>query len=264
MFHLTGSREADIFPCRFTLDPSLSLARVAETLPFTFTGADLYALCSDAMLKAVTRSARLVDERMAAVNAERAARSQNPISVAYYFDHYSTDADTDVMVTEEDFQRAKSELVPSVSLDELRHYERVRNTFEGATKKETPNPEVEKLPTISPVDTASSLASNHHSDRGLKSLRARTTELLRRGNKGKAAHVNGGDTNYSQSARPSTDRDSDNDHVVRTDRLTLGDMSSRSPVGRSKGKGKAKEVLDADHVPQRKPDGISNSDDLYD
>jgi peroxin-6 len=113
---------------------------VAQTLPFTFTGADLYALCSDAMLKAVTRSARSVDSRVAAINATRASRGQSKISVAYYFDHHSTDADTDVLVTEEDFHRARRDLVPSVSVDELRHYETVRDTFEGKTTKKKDEP----------------------------------------------------------------------------------------------------------------------------
>lgn len=40
------------------------------------------------------------------------------------------------MVTEEDFVEAHQELVPSVSADELRHYDRVRRQFEGAGKKE--------------------------------------------------------------------------------------------------------------------------------
>lgn len=41
-----------------------------------------------------------------------------------------------VMVMEEDFINAHKELVPSVSADELKHYERVRKTFEGTNKKE--------------------------------------------------------------------------------------------------------------------------------
>ena len=44
-------------------------------------------------------------------------------------------------VVEEDFISAKSELVPSVSMDELQHYERVRATFEGAAKKVETNGE---------------------------------------------------------------------------------------------------------------------------
>ncbi|KAL5121284.1 peroxisomal assembly protein [Pleosporales sp. CAS-2024a] len=117
---------------KFTLHPSLSLARVSQGLPFTYTGADMYALCSDAMLKAVTRQARAVDKKVQEYNS-----SHSPaISIAYFFDHVATEEDTAVMVTEEDFIEAHNELVPSVSADELRHYQRVRAQFEGAGKKD--------------------------------------------------------------------------------------------------------------------------------
>lgn len=122
---------ADFEP-RFTLHPDLSLRRVSEGLPFTYTGADMYALCSDAMLKAVTRQARAVDEKVKQYNSTHSPT----ISVAYFFDHLATDEDTAVMVTEQDFIEAHNELVPSVSADELRHYQRVRATFEGTGKKE--------------------------------------------------------------------------------------------------------------------------------
>ena len=106
---------------RFTLDPSLSLTRVADSLPFTFTGADLYALCSDAMLKAVTRSSHSVDEKVSTINEDRRSNDQHLISIANFFDHYATDTDTEIAVTEDDFTNARQELVPSVSADELRH-----------------------------------------------------------------------------------------------------------------------------------------------
>jgi peroxin-6 len=85
------------------------------------------------MLKAITRQARAVDEKVKAYNATHAH-----ISIAYFFDHLATEEDTAVMVTEEDFIEANRELVPSVSADELKHYERVRKAFEGAGKKEEP------------------------------------------------------------------------------------------------------------------------------
>jgi peroxin-6 len=91
----------------------------------------MYALCSDAMLKAITRQARAVDEKVKAHNAAHA-----PVTVAYFFDHQATEEDTAVMVTEEDFVEANRELIPSVSADEIKHYETVRKTFEGAGKKE--------------------------------------------------------------------------------------------------------------------------------
>jgi peroxin-6 len=112
---------------RFTLHPTLSLPRIASKLPFTYTGADFYALCSDAMLKAVTRQASLVDSKLAALNA---SSGKPKVSTAYFFDHYATTEDTAVMVTEDDFLSAERELVPSVSVKELEHYKRVRAQFE--------------------------------------------------------------------------------------------------------------------------------------
>lgn len=92
---------------KFTLHPDVDLRRVAERLPFTYTGADLYALCSDAMLKAITRKAIAVDEKIKELPG-------GPVSTAYFFDHLATPDDVAVMVTEEDFIQAQSELVASV------------------------------------------------------------------------------------------------------------------------------------------------------
>lgn len=92
---------------KFNLDPNLSLARVAESLPFTYTGADLYALCSDAMLKAITRQASAVDAKIKALPG-------GPVTTAYFFDHLATKDDIAVNVTEEDFEAARRELVGSV------------------------------------------------------------------------------------------------------------------------------------------------------
>lgn len=51
---------------KFRLDPDLDLRTVAERCTFNFTGADFYALCSDAMLNAMTRKAESVDTRVGA------------------------------------------------------------------------------------------------------------------------------------------------------------------------------------------------------
>lgn len=145
---------------RFTMAPNLSLPRIAEGLPFTYTGADFYALCSDAMLKAVTRQASAVDAKIAVLNAPARARSASAsassaasdtsqalagrepprnrpdtITTAYFFDHYATAADVAVQVSEADFVAAQRELVPSVSAKELEHYRRVREQFEGVAEK---------------------------------------------------------------------------------------------------------------------------------
>jgi peroxin-6 len=125
---------ANRLPCpRFALHPSVSLSAIAQKLPFTYTGADFYALCSDAMLKAVTRQAAGVDTKIRTMNAGRDLKHQ--ISTAYFFDHFATPEDLAVMVTEQDFLEAHKELIPSVSAGELAHYERVRAAFEGGRSK---------------------------------------------------------------------------------------------------------------------------------
>jgi len=46
------------------LHPSLDLRAVAEKCPFNYTGADFYALCSDAMLKAMSRTAEAIEAKV--------------------------------------------------------------------------------------------------------------------------------------------------------------------------------------------------------
>lgn len=46
---------------KFHLHPDLSLQKIADHCPFHYTGADFYALCADALLKAMTRKAEEID-----------------------------------------------------------------------------------------------------------------------------------------------------------------------------------------------------------
>lgn len=89
------------------------------------------------MLKAITRSARLVDSRVEEINSSRSQTTppKPPITIAQFFDHHAEPADMKVEVEQEDFLEAQRELVPSVSADELAHYDRVRRDFEGNDTK---------------------------------------------------------------------------------------------------------------------------------
>ncbi|KAM3418565.1 hypothetical protein BST61_g4542 [Cercospora zeina] len=254
---------------KFTLDPTVSLPRVADALPFTFTGADLYALCSDAMLKAVTRSAREVDQRVSAVNAQRDARGQGKVSVGYYFDHYGTDNDINVMVTEEDFTMARRDLVPSVSLDELQHYERVRSMFEGATKKQdNAGPEEPSAP-------------HQTGSNGTQNARSQALEAVKRAPRGNRAATNGTASSAApQNGSNRAQQDDDDDFVIRTDRLTLDSTQrniaspTKTSLSKGKGKGKSREaVVDGEQKQQQQPvqdlpvNGNGNAgvdEDLYD
>jgi len=49
---------------KFKLESSLDLRDIAGQCPFNYTGADFYALCSDALLNAMTRQAEQIDKRI--------------------------------------------------------------------------------------------------------------------------------------------------------------------------------------------------------
>ncbi|KAK3822287.1 MAG: P-loop containing nucleoside triphosphate hydrolase protein, partial [Linnemannia elongata] len=113
----------------FRLHPSLDLANVAEKCPFNYTGADFYALCSDAMLKAMTRTADGIESRVVEINKDETSTLPRPITSQYYLDHLAQPEEIVVQVTEEDFDQALAELIPSVSAQELEHYKQVQKMF---------------------------------------------------------------------------------------------------------------------------------------
>ncbi|KAK6081836.1 Peroxisomal biogenesis factor 6 [Seiridium cupressi] len=197
---------------KFTLHPTVSLSSIAQHLPFTYTGADFYALCSDAMLKAVTRQATAVDNKIKALNSNLPP-GKPPISTSNFFDHHATPDDIAVMVTEEDFLGANRELVPSVSAGELQHYERVRATFEGVRDKKDPA----GRPTLPGAVLGSSDTS---------------IDQPKLSGKGKARAVSGKGKGKATAA--DSEEDSDGDGGV-----THGSYQNTGANGKGKGKGKA-------------------------
>lgn len=49
---------------KFRLHPNLDLRSIANACPFNYTGADFYALCSDAMLNAMSRTAQRIGDQL--------------------------------------------------------------------------------------------------------------------------------------------------------------------------------------------------------
>lgn len=155
--------------------------------------------------------------------------------------------------------QAKGELVPSVSLDELRHYEHVRNTFEG---------------TASEVDAKASnglppVASNGHDHAGVHLARKMVGQL---GKKSESAKGRGGSTldesREGHHAEGIVGSESEDEYVIRTDRLTLNGGSVKAPaVPASPGKGKgraAKSALVEDGFAARENGDGGAGEDLYD
>ena len=53
---------------KFKLHPDLKLERIAQQCPFHYTGADFYALCADALLKAMSRKAEELEATIGAIS----------------------------------------------------------------------------------------------------------------------------------------------------------------------------------------------------
>lgn len=125
---------------KFKLEPELDLKEISEMCPFNYTGADFYALCSDAMLKAMTRAADNVDRKVEEINRNPALTTHTfprPLTVQYYLATMATPEDIDVKVGREDFVDALKAMKPSVSESEMKHYERVQQDFKGFNIGET-------------------------------------------------------------------------------------------------------------------------------
>ncbi|XP_063247799.1 peroxisome biogenesis factor 6 [Prinia subflava] len=92
---------------RFKLDPSVNLTTVLEKCPAQLTGADIYALCSDAMMCAVKRKVEWIEEGL---DTEKSA----------------------LILTMEDFLQAAARLQPSVSEQELLRYRLIQQKFSAS------------------------------------------------------------------------------------------------------------------------------------
>ncbi|KAG2467460.1 PEX6 factor, partial [Polypterus senegalus] len=94
---------------RFKMDPSVCLHDVIERCPPQLTGADLYALCSDAMMSALKQKIKRIEEGL-------------------YADCLETE-ESDLILRREDFQCALEKLQPSVSEQELLKYKLIQQKF---------------------------------------------------------------------------------------------------------------------------------------
>lgn len=126
----TDEKQANIIKAltrKFTLAPGVEPLDIAKTCPFNYTGADFYALCSDALLNAMTRIAGEVDKKWEQYKNDIGEH----VALRYWFDKVAKKSDLEVIVTLEDFELAKQKLIPSVSEDELNHYLKLKHSFES-------------------------------------------------------------------------------------------------------------------------------------
>lgn len=59
---VSGQNRTSVLDSRFQLDSTVDLLEVLDRCPAHMTGADLYALCSDAMTAAIKRKIALIED----------------------------------------------------------------------------------------------------------------------------------------------------------------------------------------------------------
>ncbi|KAJ8086247.1 peroxisomal assembly protein [Marasmius tenuissimus] len=115
---------------KFRLHPDLNLKSVAEQCSFNYTGADFYALCSDALLNAMSRKAEELEAKIAELNKSPPSHQHpHPLTPQYYLAEMASEEEIQVSVTQDDFDRAVRSLVPSVSQAEMDHYRTIQSRF---------------------------------------------------------------------------------------------------------------------------------------
>lgn len=129
---IPGSNEEQLWTVRaltrkFRMAPDVDLAALVATLQPVFTGADLFALCSDAMMLAV-------DEVVAAATAELAdALAAATVSEGDAAASLASPTAAAVLVRQRHFLAARAKLIPSVTVEDLRRYESMKTQFESSS-----------------------------------------------------------------------------------------------------------------------------------
>lgn len=117
---------------KFCFEDGVDLAEIARDIPNTFTGADISAVASTAQQVALKRRVMEIEETVL-LAAQAAAMSQSTLpalTVAQVVARMS-ESELTVKVSTADFRVAIASVTPSVSDDEMRHYERLRQQFGG-------------------------------------------------------------------------------------------------------------------------------------
>lgn len=105
---------------KFSMSADVDLDALLEPLDFLYTGADFFALCSDAMMFAVEETLESFQCSASVVDGEQAAEaglSESPSE------------STDIAVTMKHFVKAREQLKPSVTKADLHKYEALKQKF---------------------------------------------------------------------------------------------------------------------------------------
>jgi peroxin-6 len=112
---------------KFSFEADVVLSEIVQQIPATFTGADMSAVASTALQTALKRRVAEIERAVAEVNAADYYATA-PTTAAQLLQRMS-DEELTVRVSNSDLLHAVASVSPSVSEDELKHYERLRHQF---------------------------------------------------------------------------------------------------------------------------------------
>mmetsp|Transcript_21831 Transcript_21831/g.32522 ORF Transcript_21831/g.32522 Transcript_21831/m.32522 type:complete len:906 (-) Transcript_21831:163-2880(-) len=118
---------------KFHLEGNVDFRKIVEKCSMNFTGADFYAMCSDAMLVALKRKIKSIDALVEA-KKKRILPNAEAVTARALLDEMPT-AELEVIVSMKDFDVARSRLLPSLSVEELAHYEKLQKQYELNKKR---------------------------------------------------------------------------------------------------------------------------------
>ena len=109
---------------KFQLSSDVDLAAVAEQCPANLTGADLYALCSDAMMTALRRQIELLEKGV--ITFIKHAIGNLCFNIGKSVDE---NWEGELKVKQSDFMLALKSLKPSITPEELEKYKNIKSTI---------------------------------------------------------------------------------------------------------------------------------------
>eukprot|EP01080_Neovahlkampfia_damariscottae_P011432 gene11432-4599_t len=108
---------------KFNLGNTVNFEELSKGFQNTFTGADFYALCSDALMKSIMRIAQQFEIELSLKNEKLEKKME--------MNTYLNDKeDVKIIVEQDDFKLALMNLTPSVSQKDLQHYESVQQKYQ--------------------------------------------------------------------------------------------------------------------------------------
>ncbi len=129
-----GEKREDILRAvtrRFTFKDGVDIKSVAEMVPSIYTGADMYSIGASAIMRAINRKIKAIEDQVDEINVTTELCNRPPRTVHQLLADMDQD-EVQILVSQEDLVEAVITTPPSVTIEELEHYELLRKQFSSS------------------------------------------------------------------------------------------------------------------------------------